>query len=386
MDEARRRIAEAWFLRQGLPTIVRPGRLTVRVLPAVVFLAVNNLLSVGALVVDWLTLDVQAGSTATYLLVFALVSVTPLGALAAAAGTARWSRARVADGRGTGAAAAVIALCVLVYAAIDVVVDEFTLVSAVVECGVVLLVLLVLTRLGLGSLLGWAARQAGSQLRQAGRMTSRALPLLLLFTVFGVLTNEVWQMSSAIGVGRTWLLAALFLLVGLLLVGSVLADELRALATQPPGDLSATPLAGLAASGGPPLRRAERANLLLVPTIGLLVQTLVFTAVMAAFYLVFGLISVPRTLVKTWGGEPVPLVLLGQPLPLSTQFTGVVVFMAAFAGLYFLASTVTDSQYREAFFAPIAGHMAIGLSARAAYLNAIRETRELSPNGISPQR
>src|SRR5213079_1204472 len=51
---------------------------------------------------------------------------------------------------------------------------------------------------GVGSIVGWALRAAYRQTRLLGELTSRALPLLLLFTVFGFFTTEIWQVGAAL--------------------------------------------------------------------------------------------------------------------------------------------------------------------------------------------
>jgi hypothetical protein len=90
---------------------------------------------------------------------------------------------------------------------------------------------------------------------------------------------------------------------------------------------------------------------------------------MFAFFVVFGLISVNRGLMKTWSGHALTAgKLFGVQVPVPDELLQVSLFIAAFSGLYFIAAMATDVLYRSAFVDPLADHMAQSLSARDGYL------------------
>jgi hypothetical protein len=72
---------------------------------------------------------------------------------------------------------------------------------------------------------------------------------------------------------------------------------------------------------------------------------------------------------KTWSGHPLTAgKLFGLQIPVPNELLQVSLFIAAFSGLYFVASMATDALYRSAFVDPLADHMAESLSARDVYL------------------
>jgi hypothetical protein len=237
--------------------------------------------------------------------------------------------------------------------------------------------LLVVAFFGGGSILGWALRAALRQTRSVRALTGRALPLLMLFNVFGFLTNEIWQMAALLTRFQMWRVVGLFALVGTLFLVSRVPEEMRSVAERQsagtgPSLLAKTPFGPLAAtgiSGRVPLRKIERLNVGLVLALTQALQAVVVAALMFAFFVVFGLISVNRALMKTWSGHALTAgKLFGVQIPVPDELLQVSLFIAAFSGLYFVAAMATDVLYRSAFVEPLADHMAQSLSAREVYL------------------
>lgn len=171
------------------------------------------------------------------------------------------------------------------------------------------LVLVVLAYLGVDSVVGWALRTTLRQVRALGTMTSKALPLLLLFTTFGFFTTEVWQVAGSLSRQRLWLVIGLFVLVGVLYMFSVLSDELRAFGSHAcdpiePDWWHATPFDEPAGTAERiPLRRPEKANMVAVLMLAQLVQVLVFSVLMFVFFIVFGLVSLRADVMAQWVGH-----------------------------------------------------------------------------------
>jgi hypothetical protein len=109
--------------------------------------------------------------------------------------------------------------------------------------------------------------------------------------------------------------------------------------------------------------------MILVLVLTQVLQTLVLATLVFVFFVVFGIIAVQHSVIKAWiGRDPASGTLFGIQLPIPQELLQVSLFIAAFSGLYFAASTVTDAKYRSAFFDPLADHLAVSLVARDRYL------------------
>ncbi|MET8847847.1 hypothetical protein [Amycolatopsis sp. NPDC004625] len=372
--------AEQWFRRRGLPAVVRgrPARLLVRTTPAVAFIAAWQLLTAVLSAVDGetdaefdrlLESDVFAlGYTA---LLVGLVVLPALGSWL----TARWVRRKLA-GRGGAVPAAVLAggFVFAVPVADGIIAGDSVPLGLVTQLAI-LAGLFAAAFAGVGSIVGWALRAAFRQTQLLGELTSRALPLLLLFTVFGFFTTEIWQVGAALPRQRMWLVVGLFALVAVVFLLAMLKDEVSRLTqsrTVPVGleKLRDTPLASFTADGERvPLTKLEQANMILVLVLTQVLQTLVLATLVFVFFVVFGIIAVQHSVIKAWiGRDPTSGTLFGIQLPIPQELLQVSLFIAAFSGLYFAASTVTDAKYRSAFFDPLADHLAVSLVARDRYL------------------
>jgi hypothetical protein len=216
-------------------------------------------------------------------------------------------------------------------------------------------------------------------------MTTRALPLLLMFITFLFINTDVWQVATHLSVGALWLVALLFLLLGVafLLVrlpeevdrtddhvddqmlldatrGTPLEESCRALVQDP----ARNPAAYAEVTG------YERWNLVVVLMIVQSVQVLLLTVSVFLFLVVFGSLTMTGWVMKTWlmhGAHHLP----GMP-GASTELLQVSVFLASFSGLYLTVSTVTDETYREQFFGDVMRELERAVGVRAVYL-ALRD-------------
>ena len=377
-DDGRRRAVELWFRRRGLPAVVRarPHQLLVRITPALVFVSLWRVFYVLVR-----ALDGDSGAEFERRMELSRFAVGYGFALAGlvglpAAGTwlaALWVRRRTADRRGAAAAMVATGLYIAAWSAVNAnAVLQSLLIGVLTVLGLVGLVYV-----GVDSVLGWALRAALRQLKALGTMTSKALPLLLLFTTFGFFTAEIWQVAGALPRQQLWLVVGLFVVVGMLYMLSVLSDELRALGSTQrdpidPGWWRATPFPEPGPGGERvPLRRMERANMVLVLILAEMVQVLVFSVLVFVFFVAFGLISVRSEVMAQWiGHDPTVGSLFGVLLPVPDELLQVSIFLAAFSGMYFVTTTVTDSRYRESFLDPLVDHLAVSLAARQSYLRS----------------
>jgi hypothetical protein len=382
-DERRVEAVEQWFRRRGLPAVVRgrPAHLLVRTAPAVVFIAAWQVLTAVLSAVDGETdadFDRLMESDLFALgyggLLLGLVVLPGLGSWL----TARWVRRKLVERGGAGPAAVMAGVFVMVVPVVAWAAAGDSLPLGLVIQLAVLAGLFAAAFVGVGSIVGWALRAAFRQIRLLGDLTSRALPLLLLFTVFGFFTTEIWQVGAALPRPRMWLVVGLLAVVAVVFLLAMLKAEVTTLTqsrTAPAGldKLRETPLAPFMTDDVPgerlPLTKLERANMVLVLVLTQVLQTLVLAALVFVFFVVFGIIAVQHSVIKAWiGRDPVSGTLFGIQLPVPQELLHVSLFIAAFSGLYFAASTVTDAKYRSAYFDPLADHLAVSLVARDLYL------------------
>jgi hypothetical protein len=268
-----------------------------------------------------------------------------------------------------------------VSSAVGVAVGVWTSTSAGIACGLAVLLLLVLgygwTFLRLRPIVLWAIQRTFGSLRLMFPLLARALPLLLLFITFLFINTEVWQVASGLERPQLWLGVLLFATIAVLFLLARLPDEVREVEDEASDDrlveiCRGTPLAGAAASlhgDSYPARlsRLPRANLVMVLLFSQLVQVLLLSLVVWAFFVVFGKIAITDAVMDSWLGHPEDhpsdLPSLGEYLPISNELFQVSVFLAAFAGLYFTVYAVTDSTYREQFFSNLSRELeqAIGV-------------------------
>jgi hypothetical protein len=242
-----------------------------------------------------------------------------------------------------------------------------------------------LTALHAAPIVTWALSRTLGSLRTLLPMTTRALPLLLLFITFLFINTEVWQVASNLTAGALLLTVLLFvvLAVGFLLVrlpeevdrvdddvtDEMLLDACRGTPLeQACHDLVEDPAADPAAHaevGG-----YERWNLVIVLAVVQLVQVLLVTLSVFAFLMVFGSLIMTGPVMDAWLTSPTHSV--PGVSSVSVALLQVSVFLSAFSGLYLTVSTVTDETYRGQFFGGVLHEMERAVGVRAVYL-AVRE-------------
>jgi hypothetical protein len=242
-------------------------------------------------------------------------------------------------------------------------------------------------------ILTWAFSRTMGSLHLLLPMVTRALPLLLLFVTFLFINAEVWQVAASLDGGVLWLTVLMFGAMALAFLLTRLPEELDVADAQMDDEqlrraCRGTPLEGeveaLVARGaltGPaaPSTRVEgyeRANLLLVMVIVQAVQVMVLAVAVFAFFLVFGAVAMSESVMKVWVGEGGTHHLEWLP-NVSVELVQVSVFLAAFSGLYFTVTVLTDETYREQFFTGVKSELDRAVGVRAAYLAARESLRQL---------
>jgi hypothetical protein len=249
-----------------------------------------------------------------------------------------------------------------------------------------------LVRLHAGPIVRWALQRTFGSIFRLLPMTTRALPLLLLAITFLFINTEVWQVASNLTAGQLWLVAVLFLVLGMGFLVVRLPEEvdkadddvddealLKMCARTPVADACrelvdderTDPVAFVQVSG------YERWNLVLVLLIIQGVQVLLLTLSVFLFLLVFGSLIMTEPVMESWLGA--------EESGLTLDLVQVSVFLAAFSGLYLTVSTVTDETYREQFFGDVMHELRRAVGVRAVYL-ALRAQPQATENVTAPGR
>jgi hypothetical protein len=244
---------------------------------------------------------------------------------------------------------------------------------------------------GLFPMARWGLEAMWSHLTQILQLLGRILPLMLLFSAFLFLNAEIWQVVNDFPYSLFALVVASLVLISLsFLVGAMRGaiHELRFFDNRGEVDekLENTPLEGCDTSsftGRPrqvPLGRAARVNLTLRLVVGLSAQVLLVTLLIFAFYVVFGLLTVRSDTMLQWTTltetDDVALTsfgLFGNEIVLSSLHLVAAGFVAAFSGLQFAVSLVTDESYRKEFVEESNAEVRKALAVRAAYLRLVAQ-------------
>jgi hypothetical protein len=207
---------------------------------------------------------------------------------------------------------------------------------------------------------------------------TKALPLLLLFVTFLFINTEVWQVASGMSRPLLWTstlvfggLATSFLMVRLPAEvrdaeKAVEGERLVRCCTGTPVENAAVEVSTMADRVA--LGRMPRANLVLALLFAQVVQVLLLSVCVYAFFLVFGSVTISDEVVRAWLGHgPTDLPSLARYLPVSNELVQVSAFLAAFAGLYFTVYAVSDPSYREQFFTRVADDLERAIGVHAVY-------------------
>ncbi|MBB5791365.1 hypothetical protein [Jiangella mangrovi] len=231
-----------------------------------------------------------------------------------------------------------------------------------IAAGNTLFLLLVYLVVGYGLIatVFWAlSRMADELAASLGRLV-RTLPLLLIFSVVLFVNAEMWQMFGTMP--RAFVFVVTGMLFGLGLV--FLVVRAPGLVRQLEAELN---------EGARPLTRRQRVNVGLTLVVSQVLQVSVVAAGIGAFFVVFGLFALTPDVGVEWAGTAGSwsneFSLLGHPVELTETLLRVAGGMAAFTGLYYAISILTDSTYRDEFMAGVTHEMRGVFEARTRYLS-----------------
>jgi hypothetical protein len=212
---------------------------------------------------------------------------------------------------------------------------------------------------GLISIVRWAVGRLVSELSRSFGLLVKAVPLLMIFSLILFLTPELWEVFAQLQGLSLAILVALFVLLGAAFLIARLPREVHALEQEAGGD-------------GPPLEPRQRFNVGLVLFVSQSLQVLLVALAVAAFFVVFGLLTINAELIQGWiNGEPEVLFgfqLGGREAQVTVELLRVATAIASFTGLYFAISMLTDNLYRREFLDRITEEMKRTFARRSEYL------------------
>lgn len=374
--EKQRYETEEWFRLQGLPYFVKPRdrskHLLARCAPALLFFALFGLGWAISSHFSIMTDDADELSDFKLALFFGILALITLGPLIIALVANRFLRHRTLLARST----AILSIVLLL------IVNQLVMLGAApadwwqgaLENVLPLIAVLLLTWLGIGSLLGWSLRAAIRQLSAIWLLAAIALPLLILVVISVFYAQEFWQMAAALQRGQIFWLIVFLLGIGMLFVIYSTRKELRDMPETLTPDLSASELLG--SSPQTPLRQgswqklggAERVNVVFIMVLAQCIQVLIFGMLVFAFIMALNALSIPPQLAVQWAGKPeTNLQIFGFGLPVPEVPVRVAAFLSAIAALNFVVSINTSKDYRDAFFDPLILQTQQALSVQAGY-------------------
>jgi hypothetical protein len=257
---------------------------------------------------------------------------------------------------------------------------------------VVLLAVAAATPMGAARVFGWAVRHPFREARHNVRVLAGAFPLLLLTVAFLLLTDDLWIASTNLDTAELVATLGLFVVLGLAFLVALAWTRVDAAATF---DDWTQVFACLGESGAGKrvsqrerrrreqlcqlredtnwkalpdacdIRRMtarERWNITMVLVFGQGVQVLAVSLLMAAFFLLFGWLTVDDATLEAWKVQR-----QNGPLIWSDQHLKVAVVLAAFAGLTYAVSAALFKEQRELFFAELDRKTTQRLAVRALY-------------------
>lgn len=381
-DAAARRATERWFRRRGLPHLIEGYSASADVFTrAAPFLGLVALLEILNALNDewswWANVLAVAGGAAIVVGGFALANeARGLPAL------------RLPDRVGTWELTVFVLVPPLVPLVIGGQVRDAALTMAFNV--LVLALTYAVVSYALGPVVRWGVVTTAHQVGDVLDLMVRSLPLMLLFTTFLFLNAEIWQVASdfpgalyVVAVGLLGVVAVVFVVIRLPLQVDELArfdgwDDVVPLVGESPLADRAAPVPATPVPDAP-LSRRDWVNVGVVLTFSQLVQVLLVAALIGGFYVLFGLLAVREATILQWtelgeldDGEVVARwTWFGAEVVLTWTLLKVSGFLAAFAGLQFTVSALTDPLYRDEFLSEVLHEVREALAVRLLYLATV---------------
>lgn len=245
-----------------------------------------------------------------------------------------------------------------------------------------------LTSYGVVPMLRWTLEFMWAQARDMVRLIARSLPMSLLFAGFFFLNTEMWQIASdytplfyAINIG-------MIVVSGLIFIFTRIPDEVMSLerfhsweevreivsnTDSPLADVELDEEIAKEEFAGVALSRGATSNIELLLLLSQVVRFLMAGLVIGVFFFLLGVFAIRRVVIEQWLrddhiSEIWTGYILGGEIMLTWQLVAVSGFIASFASLQFVVTTMTDKDYREHFFTDMVTRLREVLAVRRQYL------------------
>jgi hypothetical protein len=149
------------------------------------------------------------------------------------------------------------------------------------------------------------------------------------------------------------------------------AETIGALTAGTPMEARAAEVGGRACTA-PGLSRREWVNVGLLVFFSQALQILTVSALLGAFVMLFGVLTVPADIVAEWSTQSIHELarfsLWHRDVVVTSELLRVAGFLSAFSGLYFTVTMLTDVTYRQEFLDEVVGDARRAFAVRAVYL------------------
>ena len=116
---------------------------------------------------------------------------------------------------------------------------------------------------------------------------------------------------------------------------------------------------------------SERLNLSMISVLGRVLVAAVIGAAIAAFFVVFGVLTVDADVAESWIGGPPTIwwqgTLAQHTYTLTAEHVRVAVFLGVFSALYFIVAAASDRTLRATLTTDVDHHVHQCLAVRAVY-------------------
>jgi len=236
-------------------------------------------------------------------------------------------------------------------------------------------------------LIGFMLRSLVDAVTRRGSSMLQVIPLLLVALTLSFFSTEVWQTIGRLHGLPLVLTTLLFVALAAAFVTRQARPDLDELGHFADGTELRDALPHRLANGlladhefdpdaAPRLRRAERINLVVISVLAQVVTAAVIAVVVAAFFIVLGVLTVDRAAMVSWLGHGPRVVgswrVAGHEYVLTNELLRVSAFLGAFTGFYFIVSSSTDEALRTHLAAGHRRHLRACLAVRHAYWELLR--------------
>ena len=242
----------------------------------------------------------------------------------------------------------------------------------------------------------WAFKHTLDELGNLVNLASKALPMLALFGTFLFLNVDMWHIAANLHRNRLWLVVGFFAVITFLFLMVRLPDEVRRLrggytldsvrtaAESTPLEVHLDDLEDVLPQIMP--SRRQRINMLFVLGFTQIMQVLLLSLVVFAYFICLGKLAVSEDQMTDWvkpEDATTKYHLIESPglffgakaqIPWTHIFfqeslIQTAILITTFSAFFFAVSAVTDEAYRKDFFESITGKLVRSLEIRCGYVH-----------------